>query len=138
MGDRLRPHSSLYLPHEAVGGAVSKPTPKALLRALERRDGHECVWHGESCGTDTLVPQHRQGGMGGRKDKHRLSNVVWLCSLLNGEIESNADLAGEARRRGIKISLHADPTVVPVVYPDGRCYYLDDFGGRERVDSQPF
>ena len=117
---------------------MSKPTPKALLRDLEKRDGKECVWHGESCGTDVLVPQHRQGGMGGSKKKHRLSNVLWLCALTNGLIEADADLAEEARVRGIKISLHADPTVIPVLYPDGKRYYLDDFGGREYVDSQPF
>jgi len=114
---------------------MSKPTPKAALRALEARDGHECVWHGETCGTDTLVPQHRQGGMGGRRNKHRLSNLLWLCSLTNGLIEADAELAEEARRRGIKISLHADPCVIPVEYSDGEVWWLDDAGGRR---GQPF
>lgn len=117
---------------------MSKPTPKAVLRALEKRDGHECAWHGESCGTDTLVPQHRAGGMGGRRDKHRLSNVIWLCSLTNGLIESDPALADEARSRGIKISMHADPTTTPVRYPDGRLFYLDDEGGRDEIDTTPY
>lgn len=114
---------------------MSRSTPRLVLRAITARDGHECVWHGPSCGTDMLVPQHRQGGMGGRKNKHRLSNVVWLCSITNGDIEADADLADEARRRGIKISLHADPTSVPVEYPDGSVWWLDDEGGKR---GQPF
>lgn len=114
---------------------MGKPTPKAVLRAVTARDGHVCVWHGESCGTDTLVPQHRQGGMGGRKTKHRLSNVLWLCSRLNGLIESDARLAEQARERGVKISLHANPAEVPVTYPDGSLWWLDDDGGKR---GQPF
>ena len=109
-------------------------TPKRVLKAIEARDGHECAWHGESCGTDTLVPQHRQGGMGGSRTKHRLSNVIWLCSLLNGDIEAVAELAAEARRRGIKISQHTDPCLIPVEYPDGR-YWLTDDGRRTRDED---
>lgn len=112
-------------------------TPKHVLRAITERDGHECAWHGESCGTDTLVPQHRQGGMGGSKLKHRLSNVVWLCSLQNGLIESDADEAAEARRRGIKISQHDDPRMIPVEYPDGK-YWITDDGPRIWIDPTPF
>ncbi|QIK64119.1 hypothetical protein G7068_13630 [Leucobacter viscericola] len=91
---------------------MSKHTPKAVLRDLEGRDGHVSAWTGEDC--PELVPQHRQGGMGGRKDKHRGSNVVWLESLINGLIESDPEFQAEAIRRGIKISLHADPTEVPI------------------------
>lgn len=112
-------------------------TPKRVLRAVDERDGRECVWHGESCGTDTLVPQHRQGGMGGSKRKHRLSNVIWLCSLLNGHIESDPALAQEARDRGIKISQHDDPRYVPVTYPHGSAWLTDD-GRRIWIDPTPF
>jgi hypothetical protein len=101
-------------------------TPKATLKALERRDGHLCAWTGTDLGR--LVPQHRQGGMGGRKSKHRLSNIVWLDSLINGLIESDAVLQGEARRRGIKISLHADPTRVPVEHAVHGWVLLGDAG----------
>lgn len=110
-------------------------TPKRALRALEARDGRECAWHGvDGCDPDTLVPQHRQGGMGGSKRKHRLSNLVWLCSLMNGEIESDADLAEEARRRGIKVSQHTDPVLVPVEFPSGRFWLTDD--GRRVHESE--
>lgn len=109
-------------------------TPRRVLRAIEARDGHVCAWHGESCGTDTLVPQHRQGGMGGSRTKHRLSNVIWLCSLQNGLIESDPAEATAARDRGIKISQHTDPCLVPVDFPDG-LFWLTDDGRRVRDDE---
>ncbi len=108
---------------------------KAQWEALKARDQH-CVWHGPSCDPDLLVPQHRSGrGMGGSRVKNRLSNGVALCSFVNGLIESDAALAEEARRRGIKISLHADPVMIPVEYPDGDPYWLDDEGIKS---GQPF
>lgn len=83
-------------------------TPKWLLKALEERDGMTCAWHGADalssvCAPGTLVPQHRDGGMGGSAVKHRLSNVVWLCSLSNGLIESDPLAQVEAYLRGIKL-----------------------------------
>lgn len=102
-------------------------TPKKLLRELEERDGHRCACSGED--SDTLVPQHRQGGMGGRKGKHRLSNVVWLDSLINGAIESDQDMQAEAVRRGIKISVHGNPLLIPVQHAVHGLVWLDDHGG---------
>ncbi|GAB3125818.1 hypothetical protein [Glaciibacter psychrotolerans] len=100
-------------------------TPKATLRAIEERDGHRCAWSGVD--SDTLVPQHRQGGMGGRKNKHRLSNVVWLDSIRNGLIESDPELQAEAVRRGIKVSGFADPSTVPIEHAShGWCLLTDD------------
>lgn len=109
------------------------PTPKATLKALELRDGHVCAWNGYDTGR--LVPQHRQGGMGGRKGKHRLSNVVWLDSILNGLIESHPRLQREAIMRGIKVSLHADPTLVPVNHAVHGWVLLDDEGGFTTVEA---
>ena len=101
--------------------------PKRLLDALDDCDGHVCAWTGIDTGR--LVPQHRQGGMGGRKDKHRLSNLVWLDSLVNGFIESDPVYQAEALRRGIKISLHADPLQESVEHAIHGVVYLDDQGG---------
>lgn len=118
-------------------------TPKRVLRALDARDGHRSAWTG--IGGDTLVPQHRQGGMGGRKDKHRLSNVVWLESVINGLIESDPVMQAEAVRRGIKVSLHANPALVPIRHAVHGWVLLDDFGGwveitdveaRERMEGR--
>jgi hypothetical protein len=91
---------------------MSSQTPKPLLAALEARDGRRSAWTGDE--SDTLVPQHRQGGMGGRRGKHRLSNVVWLESDINGLIESDPAMQAEAVRRGIKIGGHDDPELVEV------------------------
>lgn len=104
---------------------MSDATPLPVRRAMDKRDGHVCAWTGED--TDRLVPQHRQGGMGGRAGKHRLSNVVWLDSIINGLIESDSRMQAEALRRGIKISLHADPEKEPVEHAvHGRVYLKDD------------
>lgn len=88
------------------------PTPRKLLAALDARDGHYCAFNGSDTGR--LVPQHRQGGMGGRKGKHNPANVVWLDSIINGLIESDAGLQAQAKLLGIKVSLYADPEQVPV------------------------
>ena len=107
--------------------------PKTLLAELDARDTHVCAWTGIDTGR--LVPQHRQGGMGGRKGKHRLSNLVWLDSLLNGLIESDPVYQAEALHRGIKISLHADPLKVPVEHVIHGLVYLDDAGNVTEVSS---
>lgn len=73
--------------------------------------------------------------MGGRKDKHRLSNVVWLDSIMNGLIESDADLQAEAVARGIKISGFADPTTTPIVHAIHGLCYLDDVGGVHEISE---
>lgn len=77
--------------------------------------------------------------MGGSKSKHRLSNVVWLESVLNGLIESSPSLQAEAKERGIKISRHADPETIPVQYADGTWWLLRDDGTRipHQTDTEP-
>ena len=103
-------------------------TPKALLKALDVRDGRVCAWHGVSCGVDTLVPQHRANrGMGGRKSGQSIANLVWLCSEANGLIESASGWAVAARLRGIKVSTHDNPACVSVFHAvHGRVFLLDD------------
>lgn len=98
-----------------------------LLNELTERDGHVCAWTGVD--DDTLVPQHRSNrGMGGSRAKNRLSNLVWLQSHINTRIESDAWWAEEARRRGIKISSHADPALTPVVHAVHGAVILSDDG----------
>ena len=106
--------------------------PVKMLDALDARDGHVSAWTGREyprgSDTDVLVPQHRQGGMGGRRGKHSLSNLVWLESEINGLIESDANYQLEANLRGIKVSLHGDPRLVPVNHAahDGEVWLTDD------------
>lgn len=112
---------------------MSSQTPRPVLIALEVRDGRRCAWTGQE--SDRLVPQHRQGGAGGRRDKHRLSNVVWLDSILNGRIEAEAELQAEALRRGIKISGFADPTRTPIEHAVHGVVTLDDAGGVHQTEK---
>ena len=107
---------------------------KKQWQQIKDRDGC-CAWHGLWCDPDTWVPQHRAGrGMGGSKSANRLSNGIVLCSSMNALIEADADLAMEARRRGIKVGFWADTEEIPVVYPDGPWWLSDD--GTKR--GQPF
>lgn len=98
---------------------------KKLLRALDVRDGHVCAWTGVDTGR--LVPHHRANrGHGGRPSLDRIANLVWLDSFVNGLLESDPAHAAEARKRGIKISSHADPEGIPVTYSDGEFWLTKD------------
>jgi hypothetical protein len=103
-----------------------KATPKATLRAIEKRDGHASAWTGND--VPELVPQHRQDGMGGSPFKHRLSNVVWLESMINGLITADPAWQAEAKRRGISVSRFADPAQVPIQHAVHGMCLLDDEG----------
>lgn len=116
---------------------MSATTPRKTLRMLDHRDGHRCAWTGQD--SDTLVPQHRAGGMGGSPTKHRASNVVWLDSIINGLIESDVEMQREAYRRGIKISKFMDSSVTPVRHAVHGWVLLDDEGGWVPAESaDPF
>lgn len=101
---------------------------KALKAAMDERDGKVCAWHGSSCGTETLVPHHRVNrGSGGRRSLNRLSNLVWLCSVVNGLIESDSEWAERARNLGIKLSGHDEPSGKLIDHAvHGPCWLDDD------------
>lgn len=98
---------------------------KKQMSELRKRDDNRSAWTGEE--SDTLVPQHRANrGMGGSPSRNVLSNAVLLESIINGLIESDPEWQAEAIRRGIKVSLHADPRMVPVVHAvHGECWLTD-------------
>lgn len=110
-----------------------RATPQSVLRAVTARDGHQSAWTGDD--SETLVPQHRQGGMGGSPTKHRLSNVVWLESHTNGDIESDPAMQAEAYSRGIKVSRFVDVAAVPILHAVHGWVLLDDEGGVTPVDA---
>ena len=83
------------------------------------------------CGdTETLVPNHRANrGAGSPKSLNKPSNILVLCSMMNGLIESDAKAAATARRYGWKLSKWDNPAEKPYYdLLDGKWYLLgDDF-----------
>ncbi|MDR6142068.1 hypothetical protein QE375_001622 [Microbacterium foliorum] len=110
-------------------------TPKKVLVKLDERDathGRACVMTGTQ--TDRIVPQHRQGGAGGRKNKHRLENLLWLDSIINGWIEDHADWAAHAQAWGIKVPLWVtDVAAVPVYFAAELTWYVLEADGRREI-----
>jgi hypothetical protein len=106
---------------------------KSDLDKLFERDGW--CWH---CGTiDTLVPHHRANrGFGGYKALDTLQNVILVCSYYNGLMESDADVANEARQLGHKLSKFL-PTSFPVYDNWQKKWYVLDDKGNKREDSPP-
>lgn len=107
-------------------------TPKEFQKYM-KRDGY-CLHCGEA---DAVSPNHRANrGMGGSKKRDVPSNIVVLCSEMNGRIESDPTSADLARRHGWKLSSWEDPLAVPVVdLISGAAYLLDDEYGRSKVVS---
>lgn len=108
-------------------------TPKRALRALEARDGRVCVMTGTT--GDRLVPQHRAGGMGGRKNKHSLPRLLWLDSIANDLIESDPEWQALALAYGVKISLHVAPERVPVFFRHEHAWFVLEGDGRREVST---
>lgn len=112
---------------------MSDRVPPGQLRILTARDRHVCVWTGED--SDRLVPQHRQGGMGGRAHKHRTANLIWLDSEINGLIEADANWQAAAKAFGIKISIHADPEKLPVFFQHEHAWFMLEGDSRREIPT---
>jgi len=93
--------------------------------------------HCPHCGTtdDTLVPQHRANrGHGGHKAGNQPANIIVLCALINGLIESDPEVAETARRNGWKLRRHEDPLTEPFYdATTGAWFTLDNDYGRKRA-----
>lgn len=91
------------------------------------------------CGdVETAVPHHRLNrGMGGSKVRDVPSNIIALCSFLNGRLE---DAKGEERevyrRYGWRLVTGQDPSNTPVYYVTrGEWFMLnDDYGITEGIE----
>lgn len=113
---------------------VADRVPRKTLEVLLDRDGHICVM--TAADTERLVPQHRQGGMGGRADKHRPVNLLWLDSLLNGHIEADADWQTVAKVLGVKVPIWVeDPARVPVFYRAERAWFRLTGDSRKQITA---
>ena len=105
----------------------------AELKKLRKRDGW--CWH---CGEiNDLVPHHRANrGFGGYKALDNLQNIILVCALYNGLMESDAKVAAEARRLGHKISKFSDPAELVFDNITQLWYQLDADGGKLSVERE--
>lgn len=94
--------------------------PKKVLKLVQARD--ERCWH---CGSELdLVPHHRiNRGMGGSKLLDTPDNLMMVCALYNGAMESDAEVAGLAKQWGHKLAVW-ERTERPVFDPFGGWWYL--------------
>lgn len=109
-------------------------TPKEFKR-LVARDSY-CLHCGEE---EAIAPNHRANrGMGGKNARaERPSNLVVICSWLNGQIESSAFFRDLALEHGWKIESWQDPATVPVFDAcRGEWYLLNDDYGRKVVEQE--
>jgi hypothetical protein len=105
--------------------------PKEFRKILDRQGG-VCP----HCGTtEGLVPHHRKNRkMGGSRRLEVPSNVLAVCSQLNGLMESDAQTAEWARGRGWKLRNHDDPASTPIKDNTTNSWWLlDDNYGRTEV-----
>jgi len=92
------------------------------------------------CGEEEAVaPHHRiNRGMGGSKARNHPANILVLCSVVNGLIESDASWAAAARAWGWKARQFEDAGKVPVWYPlEGVWFILNDDYEREPIANHP-
>lgn len=86
---------------------------KQFKRFLDRDGG--CVHCGE---LEAVAPHHRMNrGMGGSKILDRPSNIIVLCSILNGVLESDSEWAQTAVDYGWKLRGGLVPEETPMFYP---------------------
>lgn len=99
-----------------------------------KRDLGRCYHCGIS--DETLIPQHRSNrGMGGG-GSNDASNIIVLCSLANGLLESDPQFALQGRENGWKLNRWQDSSLEPVYDAYGGFWvYLDDDYGRWRAHN---
>jgi hypothetical protein len=100
---------------------------KKVKEALLKRD--LWCWH---CGTSSyLVPHHRiNRGSGGSRALDRLDNLILVCAVYNGQMESDAEIARQARIDGHKLSRYENTDEPVFDCLQGIWYQLDAVGGK--------
>ena len=105
---------------------------KQFGKFVERDKG--CLHCGE---TEAIAPNHRiNRGMGGSKLRDNPSNIVVLCSVVNGLIESDAKWRRQAISWGWKLPSWEDSLYAPVYdFQTFTWWSLDDkFGRKEWIE----
>ena len=73
--------------------------------------------------------------MGSSKVLDTLQNVIMVCSRYNGDMESDANIANQARDLGHKLSKFASPSAPLFDNYLKKWFYLDQKGNKH--DSEP-
>jgi len=76
--------------------------------------------------------------MGGSKVADNLQNVILVCSEYNGRMESDANVAAEARDFGHKASKFQAPGHPILDYTRKQWYTLDKLGGKTEADPPSY
>lgn len=108
-------------------------TPKQFAKYLAR---DKSCWH---CGsTEDLIPHHRKNrGMGGSKAANVPSNIIAMCAIYNGLMESSATAASLALSKGWKLANWEDPTESIIYHAsEGIWCLLDDNYNRVEVQIE--
>ena len=85
------------------------------------------------------MPHHVQNrGMGGSKIADNLQNVILVCADYNGRMESDANVAAEARDFGHKASKFSAPGHPILDYTRKVWFTLDKQGGKTEVDPPSY
>lgn len=103
----------------------------ALRQKIRDRDDH-CLHCGS---TENLVLHHRRNrGYGGSKLLDRADNLLRVCAALNYAMESDANIANEAKDMGWKLGQWQDFSQ-PVFDRVAMTWWrLDERGGKEQVE----
>lgn len=105
---------------------------KRDIERLRKRDRY--CWH---CGEDVdLVPHHRKNrGMGGRPSLDVPQNVIMVCAIYNGLMESNAGTAELANDYGHKLRQWQDFEQPCFDVPSGTWYRLERNFTKTQVET---
>lgn len=76
--------------------------------------------------------------MGSSKVLDTLQNVILVCSRYNGEMESDADIANQARDLGHKLSKFASPSAPVFDNFRKRWFYLDEKGNKFETETPSY
>lgn len=105
------------------------------IEKLRARDPY-CV----HCGDDSsLVPHHRRNRQsGGSKLLDRLDNLMMICAEYNGLMESDANVAQQARDLGHKLNSWSDFSTPMFDRFSMNWYELDEQGGKTVTDPPSY
>ena len=76
--------------------------------------------------------------MGSSKLLDGLQNVILVCAKYNGDMESNADIANEARRMGHKLSRYISPATPVFDNLQKKWFALDTKGNKHETQLPGF